>query len=114
MFFGGFAEILTQRVLIDAIPSRNRNSIYSLQPTILIILATPQIVIVGWLIPIIGFPATLLICSVVSLSGVLVIRYALTLEKPVVEMDDTDNNSEKSPAEEAELRVELSSETLLD
>jgi len=114
MFFGGFAEILTQRVLIDAIPSRNRNSIYSLQPTILIILATPQIVIIGWLIPLIGFPVTLLICSIVSLSGVLIIRHALTLEKPVVEMDDTDNNSEKSSAEEAELSIELSSETLLD
>ncbi|MHA1928105.1 MAG: hypothetical protein ACTSV2_05965, partial [Candidatus Thorarchaeota archaeon] len=114
MFFAGFAEVLTQRVLIDAIPSRNRNSIYSLQPTILIILATPQIAILGWLIPLIGFPATLLICSVVSLSGVLIIRHALTLEKPVVEMDDTDTNSEKSSAQEAELSVELSSETLLD
>ncbi|MGY5860017.1 MAG: MFS transporter [Candidatus Thorarchaeota archaeon] len=114
MFFGGFAEILTQRQLLDAIPSRNRNSLYSLQPTILLILATPQIVILGWLIPIIGFPATLLICSGVSLSGVLIIRYALSLEKPVVEMEESKDNSEETSVEDAELRVESSSETLLD
>ena len=84
MFFGGFAEILTQRELLDAIPDRNRNSLYSLQPTILLLLATPQIAIFGWMIPIIGFPATLLICAFISLIGVLIIRYALSLEKPVI------------------------------
>ncbi|MFW9844841.1 MAG: MFS transporter [Candidatus Thorarchaeota archaeon] len=114
MFFGGFAEILTQRELLDAIPSRNRNSLYSLQPTILLILATPQIAILGWLIPIIGFPATLLICSGVSLSGVIIIRYALSLEKPVVEMEESKETSEELLVEDTELRVDLSSETLLD
>lgn len=87
MFFGGFAEILTQRELLDAIPNRNRNSLYSLQPTILLLLAIPQIAILGWIIPVIGFPATLLICAGVSLIGVLIIRYALTLEKPVVKSE---------------------------
>jgi MFS family permease len=87
MFFGGFAEILTQRELLDAIPDRNRNSLYSLQPTILLLLATPQIAVLGWLIPIIGFPVTLLICAFVSLVGVLIIRYALSLEKPVIERE---------------------------
>jgi MFS family permease len=87
MFFGGFAEILTQRELLDAIPNRNRNSLYSLQPTILLLLATPQIVIFGWLIPIIGFPTTLLMCACISLVGVLIIRYALSLEKPVIPAD---------------------------
>ncbi len=84
MFFGGFADILTQRQVLDAIPDRNRNSLYSLEPTILMILATPQIVVFGWLIPIIGFPATLIICAFISLVGVLIIRYALSLEKPVI------------------------------
>ncbi|MFW9980458.1 MAG: MFS transporter [Candidatus Thorarchaeota archaeon] len=87
MFFGGFAEILTQRELLDAIPDRNRNSIYSLQPTILLLLATPQIAILGWVIPVIGFPATLLICAGISLVGVLIIRYALSLEKTVVKRE---------------------------
>ncbi|MFW9958276.1 MAG: MFS transporter [Candidatus Odinarchaeota archaeon] len=110
MFFGGFAEILTQRVLLDAIPSRNRNSLYSLQPTILLILATPQIAILGWVIPIMGFPATLLICGLVSLSGVFIIRYALTLEKPVIEDEDT-NPALKEHKEDIDiLRSETPSE----
>jgi hypothetical protein len=117
MFFGGFAEILTQRELLDAIPDRNRNSLYSLQPTILLLLATPQIAILGWLIPIIGFPVTLLICAFVSLVGVLIIRYALSLEKPVIEretpqVESTDETIESDDASEADaLLDELAEET---
>lgn len=93
MFFGGFADILTQRELLDAIPDRNRNSLYSLQPTILLILTTPQIAIFGWLIPLIGFPVTLLICAFISLVGVFIIRYALKLEKPVIERKAPESKS---------------------
>ncbi len=85
LFFNGFAEILTQRVLLDAIPDRNRNSLYSLQPTILLIFSAPQIALLGWLIPAIGFPATLLICSGVSMAGVVIIRYALDQERPQIQ-----------------------------
>jgi hypothetical protein len=111
MFFGGFAEILTQRELLDAIPNRNRNSLYSLQPTILLLLATPQIVIFGWLIPIIGFPVTLLCCALISLIGVLIIRYALSLEKPVIAVETPqgeplEETSEPDDASEAELLLE--------
>ncbi|MBY8998620.1 MAG: MFS transporter [Candidatus Thorarchaeota archaeon] len=107
MFFGGFAEILTQRELLDVIPDRNRNSLYSLQPTILLLLATPQIAIFGWIIPIIGFPATLLICAFISLIGVLIIRYALSLEKPVItretpQVESADETIELDDASEAE------------
>lgn len=87
MFFSGFADILTQRELIDAIPDRNRNSLYSLQPTILLLLSIPQIAIFGWLIPEIGFPMTLILCAIISLSGVLVTKYALSLEKPLASIE---------------------------
>ena len=93
MFFGGFAEILTQRELLDAIPNRNRNSLYSLQPTILLLLSTPQIVFFGWLIPIVGFPPTLLICAAISLAGVMIIRHALSLEKPFVAVETKQTES---------------------
>jgi hypothetical protein len=96
MFFGGFAEILTQRVLLDAIPNRNRNSIYSLQPTILLLLTIPQIVFFGWFIPNFGFPLTLVGCALVSLAGILVIRYALGLEIP--KCDDA-NEQQKQETE---------------
>ncbi|MHA3963672.1 MAG: hypothetical protein AM325_009045, partial [Candidatus Thorarchaeota archaeon SMTZ1-45] len=111
MFFGGFAEILTQRELLDAIPDRNRNSLYSLQPTILLLLSTPQIAMFGWLIPRIGFPMTLLLCACVSLVGVLIIRYALTLEKPVIERKTPESESveaikKHANASDAEMTLE--------
>jgi hypothetical protein len=84
-FFGGFAEILTQRQLLDAIPNRIRNSMYSLSPTIATIFALPQIWFFGWLIPTIGFPLTLMLCGLVSLVGVLLIRKGLHQPKPVLE-----------------------------
>ena len=108
-FFGGFAEILTQREILDAIPNRNRNSLYSLQPTILLLISTPQIAILGWLIPVIGFPATLLICAAISLSGVVVIRYALTLEKPIVKDIEAATKKVEMPSIE-----EIPLDTVLD
>ena len=83
MLFGGFAEILTQRELLDAIPNKIRNSMYSLSPTIATLFAMPQIAIFGWLIPIVGFPTTLAMIGFISLVGVAVIRYGLDQEKPV-------------------------------
>jgi MFS family permease len=84
-FFGAFAEILTQRELLDAIPNKIRNSMYSLSPTIATLFALPQIVFFGWSISTIGFPTTLLLCGVVSLLGVILIRHGLSKPKPVVQ-----------------------------
>ena len=86
-FFGGFAEILTQRELLDAIPNRIRNSMYSLSPTIATIFALPQIALFGWLIPTIGFPLTLMLCGLISLCGVSLVRKGLSQQKPVLEED---------------------------
>jgi MFS family permease len=84
LFFGGFAEILTQRELMDVIPDRIRNSVYSLSPTILFLFAMPQIGIFGWLIPVIGFPTTLFLIGLISLAGVAIIRHGFSLPKPVL------------------------------
>jgi hypothetical protein len=84
-FFGGFAEILTQRVLLDVIPNRIRNSMYSLTPTIAMLFAIPQIALFGWLITIIGFPLTLMGCGVVSLVGVILISHGLNQPTPIPE-----------------------------
>jgi hypothetical protein len=84
-FFGAFAEVLTQRELLDAIPNNIRNSMYSLSPTIATIFALPQIVFFGWSISTIGFPVTLLLCGVISLIGVFMIRHGLSQPKPVVQ-----------------------------
>ncbi|MHA1771662.1 MAG: MFS transporter [Candidatus Thorarchaeota archaeon] len=82
--FGGFSEILSQRVLLDVIPNRIRNSIYSLTPTIATILAIPQIALFGWLIPVAGFPLTMALCGMISLVGVLMIHSGLKHPIPTV------------------------------
>lgn len=82
-FFGGFADILTQRIVIDSIPNRIRNSIYSLMPAIATILAMPQIALFGWLTRIWGFHLTLLSCGLVSLMGALMIRRGMKFPRPI-------------------------------
>ncbi|MHA2243184.1 MAG: hypothetical protein ACXACE_16430, partial [Candidatus Thorarchaeota archaeon] len=94
---GGFAEILTQRELLDVIPNKIRNSMYSLSPTLGTLLAIPQIWIFGWLIPVVGFPITLVSCAMVSLVGVLMIRRGLNQPKP----EPTDVQQDKSPISQA-------------
>jgi MFS family permease len=82
--FAGFAELLTQRELLDVIPNRIRNSIYSLSPTIALLFAIPQIAFFGWLIPTAGFPLTLVLCALISLLGVGMVRKGLSYPKPVI------------------------------
>lgn len=98
LFFGGFADVLTQRVLIDVIPDKIRNSVYSLSPTILVLFLIPQVGILGWLVPIIGFPGILTICALVSLVGVIIIRHGLN--QPVSKIAVESISEEKEETEE--------------
>ncbi|MFW9909514.1 MAG: MFS transporter [Candidatus Thorarchaeota archaeon] len=84
-FFGGFAEILTQRELLDVIPNKIRNSMYSLSPTIGILFAMPMIATFGWLIPAAGFPLTMILCAIISLAGVAMIAKGLSHPKPLAD-----------------------------
>lgn len=85
-FFGAFAEILTQRVMLDVIPNRIRNSMYSLQPTLSILCAMPLIWIFGNFLPIYGFVWTFLLISLVSLAGAILIRVGFAY--PIPKADD--------------------------
>lgn len=106
-FFGGFAEILTQRVLLDVIPNRIRNSMYSLSPTIATLFAIPQIAIFGWLLTIIGFPLTLMSCGVVSAFGVLLIIRGFKHERPIIDEATWGNGNGTTPkADDAEELIE--------
>lgn len=91
-FFGGFAEILTQRVLLDVIPNRIRNSMYSLAPTLATLFAIPQIALFGWLLTIIGFPLTLMSCGVVSAFGVVLIIHGFRHDRPILDEETWSNN----------------------
>lgn len=104
-FFGGFADILTQRVLLDVIPNRVRNSMYSLSPTLATLFAIPQIALFGWLLTVIGFPMTLASCGIVSLAGVLLIVHGFRHEAPKLE-EETWSNTYTMTTAEADLIVE--------
>jgi hypothetical protein len=105
-FFGGFADILTQRVLLDVIPNRIRNSMYSLFPTIATIFAIPQIALFGWLITLIGFPLTLASCGVVSLLGVLMIVQGFKHDIPRVEEATWGNDHPQAAENQKALKEE--------
>lgn len=106
-FFGGFAEILTQRVLIDAIPNRIRNSMYSLFPTLATLFAIPQIALFGWLITVIGFPLTLAACGVTSFTGVLLIIHGFRHEPPALDEETLAIGDVTAPPKESELDAEI-------
>ncbi len=120
-FFGAFAEILTQRELLDAIPNRIRNSMYSLSPTIATLFALPQIAIFGWLISNIGFSFTLILCGLVSLIGVILIRHGLSQTKPFAQdhgpigtPDQTERESEFKEGWSDDILEDDSSSSLVD
>ncbi|MFX0053564.1 MAG: hypothetical protein ACFFAD_01430 [Candidatus Hermodarchaeota archaeon] len=84
-FFFNAADILTMRLMIDVVPTSIRNSVYSLTPTLAIIVAIPQIAFFGASIQHIGFPITLAITGLISLVGVLMIRKGLSYPIPITE-----------------------------
>jgi MFS family permease len=86
-FFSGFYYILRQRELLDVIPNKIRNSLYSLSPTITVMIAIPQIAFFGWLIPVGGLPITLAISAFISLIGVVMIKKGLDYPKPIAEIE---------------------------
>jgi MFS family permease len=100
---GGFAQILTQRVMIDVIPSRIRNSMYSLQPTLIMLASAPLIALFGWLIPQYGFALTFTICSLVTLIGALLVRKAF--DYPIPKADEVRLASQDEVSELQELDV---------
>jgi MFS family permease len=84
--FGAIADILTQRVMLDVIPNRIRNSMYSLQPTLVMLVSMPLIAFFGWLLPQAGgFTLTLIICAIISLLATMMIREAFKNPIPVAE-----------------------------
>ena len=98
--FGGIAGILTQRVMLDVIPNRIRNSMYSLQPTLVMLISMPLIAFFGWFIPFSGgFTWTFIICAFISLISVLMIRQAFTYPIPkaeaVVKADEEESEEVK-------------------
>jgi hypothetical protein len=84
--FGSIAGILTQRVMLDVIPNRIRNSMYSLQPTLIMLVSMPLIAFYGWLIPLSGFTLPFLISAGISILSVIMIWMAF--QNPIPKAED--------------------------
>ena len=75
------AGVLTSRVFVDAIPNRVRNGVYSLFPTVVLLLSIPQIAFFGWFISV-SIPGTLVLIGIISTIGCLMIRKGLQFPHP--------------------------------
>ena len=102
--FGAIAGILTQRVMLDVIPNRIRNSMYSLQPTLVMLMSMPLIAFFGWFIPFTeGFFLTFLICAVISLLSVAMIWAAFN--NPIPKAEELVPATEEEQEEVQEMEV---------
>lgn len=91
--FFQLANVLTSRVFIDAIPNRVRNGVYSLFPTVVLLMSIPQIAFFGWLISVAPIPYTLILCGFISTVGCAMIRKAFQYPH---HLDDTEGIKEPS------------------
>ncbi len=76
-FFFHIADILHQRIFLDFIPDRNRNSIYSLIPTLILLVTAPGVVIGGILLKNLDVPVTSFLLG--SIGIIAVIFYYISL-----------------------------------
>lgn len=76
-FFHGLKMILTSRFFLDSIPDQNRNSIYSLIPTLLLITSAPVAIIGGSLIKNLGVSATSFILGTAGIISVFFFSLSL-------------------------------------
>ncbi|MGY5855320.1 MAG: MFS transporter [Candidatus Thorarchaeota archaeon] len=102
--FGAIAGILTQRVMLDVIPNRIRNSMYSLQPTLVMLVSMPLIAFFGWFIPFTGgFLLTFLICAMISVIGVSMVWTAFKNPVPKAEELVPATTEEKEEVQEMDV-----------
>jgi hypothetical protein len=98
-FVGAFADVLTQRVLIDVIPNRIRNSLYSLRPTLVVLCALPFILFFSAFLPVYGFGPTFAVMAAIALVGTTLIR--LGFSYPIPKATDIGVTVEKATSEES-------------
>ena len=97
-FLGAFADVLTQRVLIDVIPNRIRNSLYSLRPALAILCAVPLIWFFSVFLPAYGFGLTFALVAIVALVGSALIKVGFSY--PIPKAKDIEVTIEKVRTED--------------
>jgi MFS family permease len=76
-FFYQIGNIIAQQLFLDYVPDRNRNSIYSLIPTLLLIITAPGAIIGASLIKNFGFSVTAFLLGVMGLASVTFYYFAV-------------------------------------
>ncbi len=97
--FFQLAGVLTSRVFVDAIPNRVRNGVYSLFPTLVLLMSIPQIAFFGWLISVAPISLTLVLCGIISTTGVLIIHKGLQYPHP----SEIENNLSETQDDEDDM-----------
>ncbi|MFX0181574.1 MAG: MFS transporter [Candidatus Hodarchaeota archaeon] len=72
---------LQQRIILDLVPSENRNAVYSLMPTIFAIFGIPVLPFAGTIVENFGLAGGIMTAGIVSLLGSLLISLGLHLRK---------------------------------
>ncbi len=78
-FFYQIGNIIAQQIFLDYVPDRNRNSIYSLVPTLLLLITAPAAVIGASLIQNLGFSVTAFILGTVGMLSVTLYHFSVRL-----------------------------------
>ncbi|MHA2248962.1 MAG: MFS transporter [Candidatus Kariarchaeaceae archaeon] len=84
-------DVLQPRFLLDIIPDHNRNAVYSLIPTLILIISIPYMVIGGVLIEILGRRPVIIILAVHGLLGSSISAYAIMKHQNPDELKQSDN-----------------------
>ncbi|MBD3406113.1 MAG: MFS transporter [Candidatus Lokiarchaeota archaeon] len=80
--FGSVGGILTNRVLLDVVPNKIRNGMYSLRATSFTAASIPLLVFFGWLVPSFGFSLAFLLMGIISTVGVVLIAMSFKQDIP--------------------------------
>jgi len=90
VLFETVSGILLQRVMIDVVPTRIRNSLYSLRPTLAMSLAVPMLAFFGYLLPLYKFPLTFALAGLLALLGALATRKGFSYPIPKLPLSDVE------------------------
>ncbi len=88
MLFFYMAELLDRRIFLDLIPDRNRSSVYSLRPTLVLLARVPGVIIGGLFLTNLGLPITIGILGTLGIIATMFFYIAIrslptdTIEHP--------------------------------
>ena len=72
-----------QRILLDLIPSENRNAIYSLLPSIVSLLGIPILPLAGAAVEMYGLPIGIALAMIIAMVGFVFIKLGTSKSKVI-------------------------------